>query len=70
LGKNHYLFRFPIGQEDDFVGLVDLFEMEAYYYKDDKGEDIEITEIPDDLKDLAQEWHETLLRKSVTWMMI
>ena len=63
LGKNAIPVQIPIGQEDDFVGLVDLFEMEAYYYKDDKGEDIEITEIPDDLKDLAQEWHENLLEK-------
>ena len=63
LGKNAIPVQIPIGQEDDFVGLVDLFEMEAYYYKDDKGEDIEITEIPDDLKDLAQEWHENLAEK-------
>ena len=63
LGKNAIPVQIPIGQEDDFVGLVDLFEMEAYYYKDDKGEDIEISEIPDDLKDLAQEWHENLVEK-------
>ena len=63
LGKNAIPVQIPIGQEDDFVGLVDLFEMEAYYYKDDKGEDIEITEIPDDLKDLAQEWHVNLVEK-------
>ena len=63
LGKNAIPVQIPIGQEDDFVGLVDLIEMEAYYYKDDKGEDIEITEIPDDLKDLAQEWHENLVEK-------
>ena len=63
LGKNAIPVQIPIGQEDDFVGLVDLFEMEEYYYKDDKGEDIEITEIPDDLKDLAQEWHENLVEK-------
>ncbi len=63
LGKNAIPVQIPIGKEDDFVGLVDLFEMEAYYYKDDKGEDIEITEIPDDLKDLAQEWHENLVEK-------
>ena len=63
LGKNAIPVQIPIGQEDDFMGLVDLFEMEAYYYKDDKGEEIEITEIPDDLKDLAQEWHENLVEK-------
>ena len=63
LGKNAIPVQIPIGKEDDFIGLVDLFEMEAYYYKDDKGEDIEITEIPDDLKDLAEEWHNNLVEK-------
>ena len=38
LGKNAIPVQIPIGKEDDFVGLIDLFEMEAYYYKDDKGE--------------------------------
>ena len=46
LGKNAIPVQIPIGKEDDFIGLIDLFEMEAYYYKDDKGEDIEITAIP------------------------
>ena len=63
LGKNAIPVQIPIGKEDDFIGLIDLFEMEAYYYKDDKGEDIEITTIPDDLKDLANEWHENLVEK-------
>ena len=63
LGKNAIPVQIPIGKEDDFIGLIDLFEMEAYYYKDDKGEDIEITDIPDDLKDLANEWHENLVEK-------
>ena len=63
LGKNAIPVQIPIGKEDDFIGLIDLFEMEAYYYKDDKGEEIEITEIPDDLKDLAQEWHDNLVEK-------
>jgi elongation factor G len=63
LGKNAIPVQIPIGKEDDFVGLVDLFEMEAYYYKDDKGEEIEITEIPDDLKELAEEWHNNLVEK-------
>ena len=63
LGKNAIPVQIPIGKEDDFIGLIDLFEMDAYYYKDDKGEDIEITEIPDDLKDLADEWHSNLVEK-------
>ena len=63
LGKNAIPVQIPIGKEDDFIGLIDLFEMEAYYYKDAKGEDIEITSIPDDLKDLAKEWHDNLVEK-------
>ena len=63
LGKNAIPVQIPIGKEDDFVGLIDLFEMEAYFYKDDKGEDIEITAIPDDMKDLADEWHNNLVEK-------
>ena len=63
LGKNAIPVQIPIGQEEDFKGLIDLFEMEAYYYKDDKGEDIEITAIPDDLKDLANKWRDNLVEK-------
>ena len=63
LGKNAIPVQIPIGAEDDFKGLIDLFEMDAYYYKDDEGKDIEITEIPDDLKDLADEWHTNLVEK-------
>ncbi|MDE6432745.1 MAG: elongation factor G [Lachnospiraceae bacterium] len=63
LGKNAVPVQIPIGAEDEFAGLIDLFEMEAYYYKDDKGEDIEITEIPADLKELADEWHDNLVEK-------
>ena len=63
LGKNAIPVQIPIGAEDDFKGLIDLFEMDAYYYNDDKGEDIEIKEIPDDLKDLADEWHTNLVEK-------
>ncbi len=63
LGKNAIPVQIPIGKESDFIGLIDLFEMDAYYYKDDKGEDIEITEIPDDLKADADKWHENLVEK-------
>ncbi|TAH64564.1 MAG: elongation factor G [Anaerolineaceae bacterium] len=56
LGKNPVAIQLPIGKEDNFVGLVDLFEMKAYYYNDDKGENITISDIPDDMKDLAEEY--------------
>ena len=63
LGKNAIPVQIPIGQEDDFIGLIDLFEMDAYYYKNDEGTDIEITDIPADLKELADKWHENLVEK-------
>ena len=54
LGKNTIMIEIPIGAEDTYQGLIDLFEMKAYYYKDDKGDQIEITDIPDDMKDDAE----------------
>ncbi len=61
LGANPIVLTLPIGAEDDFVGLIDLFEMKAYIYKDDKGEDIAIEEIPADMQDLADEYREKLV---------
>ena len=54
LGKNAIMIQIPIGAEDTFKGLIDLFEMEAYIYNDDKGDDISIVEIPEDMKDDAE----------------
>ena len=63
LGKNAICLQLPIGKEDDFKGIIDLFEMEAYIYNDDKGEDISITAIPDDMKELAEKYHDELIEK-------
>jgi len=63
LGKNAICLQLPIGKEDDFKGIIDLFEMQAYIYNDDKGEDISITDIPDDMKDEAEMYHEELVEK-------
>ena len=63
LGKNAICLQLPIGKEDDFKGIIDLFEMEAYIYNDDKGEDISITAIPDDMKELADKYHDELIEK-------
>ncbi len=51
----------PIGAEDDFKGLVDLVEMKAYVYYDDLGKDIRVEDIPADLVDKAQKYHEAML---------
>ena len=54
LGHNAVPIQLPIGKEDSFMGVVDLFEMQAYLYHGDKGEDVEVTAIPDDMKDDAE----------------
>ncbi len=63
LGKNAIILQLPIGKEDEFKGIIDLFEMEAYIYNDDKGEDITVTEIPEDMKEQAEEYHTELVEK-------
>ena len=63
LGKNAICLQLPIGKEDDFQGIIDLFEMQAYIYNDDKGDDISITEIPEDMKDDAELYHTELVEK-------
>lgn len=63
LGKNAICLQLPIGKEEDFKGIIDLFEMQAYIYNDEKGEDISITEIPDDMKDDAELYHQELVEK-------
>ena len=51
----------PIGSEDTFKGIIDLVEMKAYVYYDDLGKDIRVEEIPADMADKAQQYHEELL---------
>ncbi|AEM79606.1 MULTISPECIES: elongation factor G [Thermoanaerobacter] len=61
LGANPVAIQIPIGKEDTFRGIVDLIKMEAIIYEDDLGTVMDETEIPDDLKDLAEEYREKLL---------
>ena len=63
LGKNAICIQLPIGKEDDFKGIVDLFEMKAYIYNDDKGDDISITDIPEDMADDAELYRTELVEK-------
>ena len=65
LGKNAIVIQLPIGKEDEFKGIIDLFEMQAYIYNDDKGEDISIVDIPDDMKEEAEIYHADLVEKCV-----
>jgi elongation factor G len=52
-----------VGKEDEFKGIIDLFEMKAYIYNYDKGEDINVTDIPDDLKDDAELYRTEMVEK-------
>ena len=63
LGKNAICLQLPIGKEDDFKGIIDLFEMKAYIYNDDKGDDISVTDIPEDMADDAELYHSELVEK-------
>ncbi len=63
LGKNAICIQLPIGKEDEFKGIIDLFEMKAYIYNDDKGDDISIVDIPDDMKDDAELYRTELVEK-------
>ena len=63
LGKNAICIQLPIGKEEDFVGIIDLFEMQAYIYNDEKGESITVTEIPAEMMDLARDYRYELIEK-------
>ena len=63
LGKNAICIQLPIGKEDEFKGIIDLFEMRAYIYNDEKGDDISIVDIPEDMKDEAELYHTELVEK-------
>ncbi|MFG6369618.1 MAG: elongation factor G [Lachnospiraceae bacterium] len=63
LGKNAIILEIPIGKEDDFKGIIDLMEKKAYIYNDDKGDDITITEIPEDMADEAELYYSEMIEK-------
>ncbi|HLS36004.1 MAG TPA: elongation factor G [Bacillota bacterium] len=61
LGANAHPVQFPIGAEDEFVGIIDLLTMKAYYYSDDPLADPEEREIPEELQDQAQQLRDDLV---------
>ena len=63
LGKNAICLQLPIGAEETFKGIIDLFEMQSYIYNDDKGEDITVGPIPEDMADQAEEYRQELIEK-------
>ncbi|BEP30131.1 elongation factor G [Helicovermis profundi] len=61
LKANAVPLQLPIGAENDFVGIITLLDMKAVMYRDDLGEEIEIVEIPEDMRELAEEYREKLV---------
>jgi len=61
LTKNAHPIQLPIGAEANYKGEIDLIKMKANIYKDDLGREMEIVEIPDEYKELADEWHGKLM---------
>ncbi|WP_261134671.1 elongation factor G [Bacillus sp. Marseille-Q3570] len=61
LGANAHAIQLPIGAEDNFEGIIDLVEMKAYFYEDDLGTRTQAGEIPDEYKELAEEYHGKLV---------
>ena len=61
LNANAVPVQLPIGAEDTFVGIVDLIKMRAFIHKDDLGKVIEETDIPEDMKELAEKYHAQLI---------
>ncbi len=61
LHANAIAMQLPIGAEETFVGIIDLLDMKARIYKDNLGEQIDIVDIPDDMKEKAQEYHDAMV---------
>ncbi len=61
LQANGVPIQLPIGAEDEFVGIIDLMTMKAEVYYDDMGNDVRIEEIPEDMLDKAQEYHDAMV---------
>ena len=61
LKANAVPIQLPVGAEDNFKGIVDLIKMKAFIHKDDLGKEVEETEIPEDMKAQAQEFHDKMV---------
>lgn len=63
LGKNAVPVQLPIGKEDGFLGIIDLYEKKAYIYNDDKGDDISVVDVPEDMVDEVELYRTDLVEK-------
>ena len=66
LGANPVPIELPIGKEETFRGIIDLINMEAEIYYDDLGKDFRKEPIPDDMKDIAEEYHNKLVEEAAS----
>ena len=64
LKANAVAIQLPIGSEDDFRGIIDLVEMNADIYYDELGKDQRVEEIPEEMLELAKEYHSLLVEKA------
>ena len=64
LHGNPIPIQIPMGAEDTFIGMIDLVEMKAEIYKDELGKEIEITDVPEEYLDLANEYRDKLIEKA------
>ena len=64
LRANALAMQLPIGKQDTFTGIVDLLERKAEVYLSDDGTKFEIREIPDDMKDIVEEYREKIVEKA------
>lgn len=65
LTKNAYPIQLPIGAEDQFMGIIDLFTKEAHFYLDDLGTKHEIREVPDDMKEKVEQFRNSMIEAIV-----
>ncbi|MBV67317.1 MAG: elongation factor G, partial [Candidatus Marinimicrobia bacterium] len=65
-GTNPVPLNIPIGAGETFKGVVDLIEMKAIMYAEDDGQNFDVVDIPDDLKDEANKWREHLLEETAS----
>ena len=61
LKANAIPIQLPIGKENDFVGIIDLITMKADIYKDDLGKELEVTDVPANMKDMVDEYRLQLM---------
>ncbi|HJV32457.1 MAG TPA: elongation factor G, partial [Patescibacteria group bacterium] len=66
LTKNAYCLQLPIGTESDFIGIIDLLNRKAEFYMDDMGQKVEEREIPEDMKEKAEEYRAKLVEAIVS----